>query len=85
MKVMYEDNGVLKGPITAPVGGEATLVKVKCNGKPFFCWNTIPAGNIVGCDFTNAPIGTANVAANAALIAAITLTPQDVLTYDPPL
>jgi hypothetical protein len=54
-------------------------------GKPFWYWASIPAGTIVACDFTNAPIASSNVQENAAAIAAITVKPEDVLIYDPPL
>jgi hypothetical protein len=54
-------------------------------GKPFWFWNSIPVGKIVACDFTNAPIASADVAENLAAMNAITAQPQDVLTYDPPL
>jgi hypothetical protein len=54
-------------------------------GKPFWYWDTVPAGKIVGADFTGAPIATSDVAVNASLIAGITARPQDVLIYDPPL
>lgn len=80
MKIIYDDNGTLKGPFTAAEGGEATFVKVKCNGKPFFCWANITPG-FIACDFSNAPIGTSSVATNTTLIAGITLQPEDVLTY----
>lgn len=85
MKVFWEEAGGTLKSATAATGGEATFVKIKCNGKPFFCWPSVPPGTVIACDFTNAPIGTGDVAANAALIAAIQATPESVLTYDPPL
>ncbi|WP_316977274.1 hypothetical protein [Shumkonia mesophila] len=54
-------------------------------GMPFWCWPTIPGGRVVATDFTDAPIVTSDAATNNQLIAAITATPQEVLTYDPPL
>lgn len=54
-------------------------------GKPFWCWDTIPVGNLVGADFTGAPIVSSVIADNNAAIAAITALPEDVLIYDPPL
>lgn len=54
-------------------------------GKPFWYWNTIPAGKVVGADFTNAPVANSDVNVNAANISAITVKPEDVLIYDPPL
>jgi hypothetical protein len=83
MKIVYEDAGVMKGPFTAATNLEATFVKVKCNGKPFYCWPSIPAGQVIGCDFTGAPVGTGSVPTNQALIDAITADPAVVLTYAP--
>ncbi|WP_316979901.1 hypothetical protein [Shumkonia mesophila] len=54
-------------------------------GKPFWAWPTIPAGQVVGADFTGAPVVSSDPAANNAAIAAITALPEDVLIYDPPL
>jgi len=81
MKIIYEDNNVMKGPFTIATGGEALYVKIKCNNKPFFAWNSIPPGQVIACDFADAPIGTTNLATNAQLIAGITATPEQVLTY----
>lgn len=83
MKIVYEDNSTLKGPFTVATGGESLYVKLKCAGKPFYAWASIPAGQVIACDFTNAPIGTTNLATNAQLIADITATPEQVLTYAP--
>ncbi|WP_156951957.1 hypothetical protein [Bradyrhizobium sp. WSM1743] len=44
-----------------------------------------PRRDVVGADFTGAPLATSDVQQNAANIAAITAQPQDVLIYDPPL
>lgn len=54
-------------------------------GKPFWYWPSIPVGKIVACNFTDAPIASADTAQNLAAMDAITALPQDVLTYDPPL
>lgn len=68
--------------ITTAAGVAPVLAKtVPGVGKPFWYWPTIPAGTVVGCDFTEAPIATNDTATNAALIAAITKTPAEVLTY----
>lgn len=68
--------------ITTASGVAPTLVKtVPGVGKPFWYWPTIPAGTVIGCDFTNAPIASNDTAENAAAIAAITAQPQDVLIY----
>lgn len=52
-------------------------------GQPFWYWAAIPPGKVIACDFTNAPIATADPLANKALIDAITALPEDVLTYAP--
>jgi hypothetical protein len=49
-------------------------------GKPFWYW-PIPPGQVIACDFTDAPIVTASATENAALIEAITTLPEDVLSY----
>lgn len=51
-------------------------------GKPFWFWDSIPLGKVIGADFTDAPVVTSDIAANAALIASITATPEDVLYYE---
>jgi hypothetical protein len=71
---------------TTAAGVVATLVKTTPGvGNPFWYWPSIPAGKVVACDFTDAPIATGDTATNTSLIAAITKTPQEVLIYDPPL
>ena len=54
-------------------------------GKPVWCWNTIPSGQVVAVDFTGAISCGASTAATQALINAFkaspTTEPEDVLTY----
>lgn len=70
--------------ITTAAGVAATLVKtVPGLGKPFWYWPSIPAGTVIGCDFTNAPIVSAVTAENQAAIDAITVQPTAVLVYAP--
>lgn len=69
--------------ITTPSNGDQgayvkTIVGV---GNPFWMWSAIPAGKIIGADFTDAPLATADAATNNALITAITAKPEDVLIY----
>lgn len=53
-------------------------------GNKFWIWNSIPtAHKVIGADFTDAPIVDANDTVNNASIAAITVTPADVLTWAP--
>lgn len=67
---------------TTSAGTAAAFVKVRPGpGKPFWCWASVPTGQIIGCDFTNAPIATNSTTDNQALIDAITAAPQDVLVY----
>jgi hypothetical protein len=69
--------------LTTATGVEAYMVKNTPGvGKPYWYWPTIPPGKVIAADFTNAPIATADVAANKAAIAAITAQPSDVLTYE---
>lgn len=52
--------------------------------KQFWIWDSIPnASKVIGADFTDAPIVDANDTVNNASIAAITVTPADVLTWAP--
>jgi hypothetical protein len=68
---------------TTAAGTAAAFVKVKPGaGKPFWCWDAVPPGVIIGADFTNAPIATSNTATNQASIAGITAVPEDVLIYE---
>lgn len=84
-KVICEEtiNGetVIRSYTTSP-GAAAAFVKIKPGaGNPFWCWPSVPAGTIIGCDFTNAPIATSDTAQNQALIDGITVQPADVLVY----
>lgn len=73
---------VLKVVTTAPNANVGQLVKqVPGVGKPFWYWASIPAGAPAACDFTGAPIVSSDIAANNTAIAAITVLPEDVLTY----
>lgn len=68
---------------TTPAGnqGQFALSMVK-EGNPFWWFPSVPAGKVIGCDFTNAPICAGTAAANNTLIAGITTQPEDVLTYE---
>lgn len=69
--------------ITTAQGVVGALVKTTPGvGKPFWYWDSIPAGKIIACDFTNAPIATNDTAANNGLAAGITELPANVLTYE---
>ena len=65
-------------------GNQGLFVKIIAGvGNKFWWWQTIPAGEVIACDFTNAPTCTDDPAANNTLIEAITATPESVLTYAP--
>lgn len=67
---------------TTPAGNQGLYVKVLVGaGNKFWWWPSIPAGQLVGCDFTDAPTCTADPTTNNALIAGITAAPEDVLTW----
>ena len=90
MKLVCEKtiNGVTQVVlVTTPVGNQGSYVKsIAGVGNPFWMWNTVtvpPGERVVGCDFTNAPIVNADASINNAAIAAITVSPEDVLTFGP--
>lgn len=87
-KVLYEKEVLIDGVptiklfnVTTPAGNQGQYVAALCAGKPFWWFASIPSGQIIGCDFTDAPIATSNATTNNGLIAAITVLPTDVLTY----
>lgn len=67
---------------TTPTGNQGSYVKTIVGpGNPFWMWATIPSGQVIGADFTDAPICSADIAVNNQLIADITAEPEDVLVY----
>lgn len=50
-------------------------------GKEYWAFSSLPTGTLVSADFTGAPIVDADVSVNNANIAAITVNPEDVLTF----
>lgn len=69
--------------VTTPAGDQGNYVKSLCAGLPFWWFASVPAGTIIGCDFTGAPTATTDAPTNNTLIAAITALPLDVLSYAP--
>ncbi|MCQ1850373.1 hypothetical protein [Neorhizobium galegae] len=70
--------------VTTANGNQGLYVKAIAGvGNPFWIWPTVPAGKVIAADFTNAPIVDADPIVNNQRIAAITATPEDVLTYAP--
>lgn len=47
-------------------------------GNPYWIWNSIPAGKVVGADFTNAPIASSDIAVNNANAAPLLASPPSV-------
>lgn len=69
---------------TTSAGNQGLFVKILVpEGEPYWLWPTIPAGEVIGCDFTGAPLSSNDVAVNNANIANITAEPEAVLTYAP--
>jgi hypothetical protein len=69
--------------ITTPAGNQGAFVaSIVGAGNAFWWFNSIPAGKLIGADFTGAPIASADAAANNAAIAAISVQPEDVLIYE---
>jgi hypothetical protein len=86
MKLICEKtvNGVtaVRNITTPAVGNQGAYVKTIVGvGNPFWFWPSIPAGILIGADFTNAPICSDDPAANNAAIANISANPEDVLIY----
>lgn len=87
-KVFYEKEVVINGVptmklfnVTTPAGDQGNYVRALCNGLPFWWFASVPAGTIIGCDFTGAPVATGDAATNNTLISGITVQPTDVLSY----
>lgn len=70
---------------TAPNMDPGTFVKnIRPKpGKPFFAFNSVPPGKVVGADFSTAPIVSADIAVNNAAIADMLANPPvDVLFFE---
>jgi len=69
--------------VTTANGNQGLFVKsIAGVGNPYWIWPSIPTGKVIAADFTNAPIVDADPAVNNVNIAAITATPEEVLTYE---
>jgi hypothetical protein len=75
----------LKVVTTVPGTAPYMVKTIPGVGKPYWYWESIPLGNVVAADFTNAPLATSNTQVNQQNMNAITATPEEVLIYDPPL
>jgi hypothetical protein len=68
--------------ITTPTGNQGAYVKTIVGvGNPYWWFASIPAGQVIGADFTNAPICSADAATNNTMISQINVQPEDVLIY----
>lgn len=72
---------------TTVAGPQGAIIKqIAGVGNPFWIWGAIPAGTVIGADFTNAPVASADIATNNALAAPLladppSVNPADVLVY----
>lgn len=77
-EVTQNGNQVVKVVTTAPNADPGAFVKIFPGvGKKFWYWPSIPAGDVIGADFTDAPTVTSDATTNNANIAAITADPAD--------
>jgi hypothetical protein len=82
-EVMIGGSSVVKVVTTAAGANVGQLVKTLPGvGKPFWYWSALPAGKVIGADFTGAPIVDTDVAVNNTNIQAITADPADVLIFE---
>lgn len=71
--------------ITTASGNQGQYIKVIVGvGNPFWWFQSIPPGIVVGADFTNAPICTDDATVNNQLISQISVQPEDVIVYQQP-
>lgn len=81
-------NGVTAVRVFTTISGPQGLAikQIAGVGNPYWIWNSIPSGTVIGADFTNAPIASADVAVNNTNAAPLLDTPPsvdplDVLVY----
>lgn len=73
---------------TTAYGDQGPIIKTIVGvGNPYWIWSSIPAGKVIGADFTNAPICSSDVAVNTANAAPLladppSVDPMDVLIYE---
>lgn len=73
---------VIRSYTTPSILAAAALAKTRPGiGNPFWVWPSVPTGQIIAVDFSGAPLATDNTQTNNTLIAEITATPQEKLTY----
>ena len=71
--------------VSGPQG--AIIRQIVGAGNPYWIWNSIPSGKVIGADFTDAPIASSDVATNNTNAAPLLATPPsvdpvDVLIYE---
>ena len=82
--------GVSAVRVFTTVSGQqgAVIKQIVGVGNPYWIWNSIPSGTVIGADFTNAPIASADIAANNAAAAPLladtaSVDPTEVLVFAP--
>jgi hypothetical protein len=64
---------------TTVAGPQGAIIKqIVGVGNPYWIWNSIPAGQVIGADFTNAPIASADISVNNANAAPLLADPPSV-------
>lgn len=73
---------------TTVAGPQGSTIKTMVGvGNPYWIWNSIPAGKVIGADFTDAPICSDSISMNNAAAAPLladppAVNPADVLIYE---
>lgn len=68
---------------TTVSGDQGPIIKqIVGVGNPYWIWNSIPSGKVIGADFTDAPIASADNAVNTANAAPLLATPPSVDPID---
>lgn len=83
-------NGVTAVRVLTTVSGPqgAIIKQIVGPGNPYWIWNSIPSGTVIGADFTYAPVASADIAANNAAAAPLladppSTDPSEVLVFAP--
>lgn len=69
-------------------GPQGSVIKTIVGvGNPYWIWNSIPPGKVIGADFTDAPIASSDISVNNTNAAPLladppSVDPTDVLIYE---
>lgn len=64
---------------TTVSGAQGAIIKqIVGVGNPYWIWNSIPAGTVIGADFTSAPIADPDVSVNNTNAAPLLASPPSV-------